>query len=147
MLHLIFRIGSERYAISATEIQAVLAVPELEPVALAPDHVAGLFRYEDEFIPVLDLCLLRHSIPARRVLSTRVILVTGADGSRLGLLVEQALEMMELTDGYLLDTGIAGTGRDWLNERVYGSEGGLIQRVHWPALLTPELQGLACAKV
>lgn len=147
MLHLVFRVGSERYAISATEIQAVLAVPELQPVALAPDYVAGLFRYEDEFIPVLDLCLLRHNIPARRVLSTRMILVMGEDGSRLGLLVEQALEMMDLADGYLLDSAIAGTGRDWLDQRVYGSEGGLIQSVNWPALLTPELQGLACVKV
>jgi chemotaxis-related protein WspB len=65
-LFLVFRIGSERYALQATEVAEVLPRLPLKPIAQAPHWVAGVFAYRGAVVPVIDLCALTFGTPARR---------------------------------------------------------------------------------
>ena len=143
MLHLLFRMGSDLFAMPANEIEKVLPLPDLEPLALAPDHVSGLLRYQGELIPVLDVNRLQGSPACRRVASTRIVLVGAEDRSRLGLMVEQALEMLDLQAPQSLARELIQDPRGWLKPTLHDTPLGLVRGVHWRALLTPELRALA----
>lgn len=143
MLHLLFRLGHETFALPAMDIEAVLALPELETLDHAPAHLAGLMRYRGQFVPVLDISLLHGGAPAPSVISTRIILVRPApDAPLLGLIVEQAMEMLNLEVRQTLAPEWVGRN-DWLAPEVFDTELGLVRAVNWRALLTPEIQGLA----
>jgi len=140
MQHLLFRVGSEIFAIPADDIDAVLPVPELEHLAHAPDHFVGLLRHHGRLVPVLDVNILQGQAACRPVISTRILLVSSAEGA-LGLLVEQAMEMMDLRSPQVLPNELV-KDRDWLTPEIFDTELGLVQSVRWQALLTAEWQAL-----
>ncbi len=142
MQHLLFRLGSEIFAIPADDIDAVLPVPGLEHLAQAPPHFVGLLRYHGQLVPVLDANVLQGQAPCRRVISSRIILVRSAEDSALGLLVEQALEMMDLRGPQSLPAELLAKEQDWLTPEIFDTRLGLVQSIRWQALLTPELQAL-----
>lgn len=143
MLHLLFRMGSNLFALPASEIEKVLPLPNLETLALAPDYVAGLLRYQGELIPILDVNLLQGGAACRRVASTRIVLVGKGEDSRLGLMVEQALEMLDLGAPQSLAQELIQDAHGWLKPTLYDTALGLVRGIHWRALLTPELRALA----
>ena len=113
MLFLKFRIGSESYALNTTQIAEVLPLLEITPVPLAPVGVAGLINYRGRFVPVVDLSELMLGEPARPHISTRLILVRYGE-HLLGLIAEQATEMMQREAGSFADTGIASDAAPYL---------------------------------
>ncbi len=98
-LFLLFRIGSERYALRATEVAEVLPRLPLKPIARAPQWVAGVFAYRGVVVPVIDLGALTFGEPAQARTSTRLVLVNyQSDDARpvqwLGLILEQATDTL-----------------------------------------------------
>jgi chemotaxis signal transduction protein len=142
MQHLLFRLGHESVAVAAGDIDAVLPCPDLEALTLAPAHLAGLLRYRGQSIPVLDLNVLRGGKPCQRLFSTRIILVKGAEGAGLGLLVEEAMDMLDLEMPETIAPEALGAARHWLAPMVFNTEQGLVQVIDWRDLLTPELRVL-----
>ncbi|GAB6047665.1 chemotaxis protein CheW [Methyloparacoccus murrellii] len=146
MLHLLFRLGQETFAVPAGDIQAVLPLAELESLALAPPAVAGLLRYQGRFVPVLDVGVIHSGTPAARVISTRIVLVRATEQETLlGLLVERAMEMLDLHDRQVLAPAFLGPGHEWLAPTLYDTELGLVRPIDWRALLTREIESLAVA--
>jgi len=76
------------------------------------------------------------------VISTRILLVSSTEGA-LGLLVEQAMEMMDLRSPQILPNDLLVKDRDWLTPEIFDTELGLVQSVRWRALLTSEWSALA----
>jgi chemotaxis-related protein WspB len=142
MQHLLFRVGAEIFAIPADDIDAVLPVPELEHLAYGPDHFVGLLRHHGRLVPVLDVNVLQGQASCRPVISTRILLVRSAEGA-LGLLVEQAMEMMDLRSPQVLPSELLVKDQNWLTPEIFDTELGLVQSVRWQSLLTPEWQALA----
>ncbi len=71
----------------------------LHPLPHVPTYVAGVFRYRDGMVPVIDLSKLICGTPVKALLSTRIILVqhpgpTGI-GRVLGLLAERATDSLD----------------------------------------------------
>ena len=98
-LFLLFRIGSERYALRATEVAEVLPRLPLKPIARAPQWVAGVFAYRGAVVPVIDLSALTFDQPAEARTSTRLVLVhyrpdESQPGQWLGLILEQATDTL-----------------------------------------------------
>ncbi|WP_065615309.1 chemotaxis protein CheW [Pseudomonas moraviensis] len=98
-LFLLFRIGSERYALRATEVAEVLPRLPLKPIARAPHWVAGVVAYRGAVVPVIDLSALTFGQPAEARTSTRLVLVNyQPDDSQpaqwLGLILEQATDTL-----------------------------------------------------
>jgi chemotaxis signal transduction protein len=84
--------------------------------------------------------ILQGQAACRPVISTRILLVSSAEGT-LGLLVEQAMEMMDLRNPQVLPNELV-KDRDWLTPEIFDTKLGLVQSVRWQALLTPEWQAL-----
>lgn len=129
MLFLHFRIGEGSFALAAERIVEIVPLAPLRKIRRGPD-TADLptdqtFEYRGQFVPVIDLCLLDLGRPARRRLSTRILLVRMGQGGLLGLIAEHATTMLQLDPG---DFTPFATGPD-----------GLIQRVDLPDLLPPDL--------
>jgi chemotaxis-related protein WspB len=132
MLFLHFQIGDDGFALAADRIVELLPLVELKKPRHAPEGVAGSFDYRGRFVAVIDLCQLELGRPARRRLSTRIIMARLADDedSLIGLIVENATETLrrEPSDFAPFATGPRG----------------LVQRVELESLLPARLR--ACAR-
>lgn len=128
MLFLHFQIGDSNFALAIDRIVEVLPLVELNKERDAPDWIVGSFDYRGRFVPVADLCALELGRPARRRLSTRIIMVRpGSDEDAvIGLIAENAIETLRLEPA---DFAPFGTG-PW----------GLVQRVELETLLPAGLQ-------
>lgn len=126
MLFLNFQIGDEGYALATDRIVEILPLLDLKKARHAPAAVAGSFDYRGRFVPVIDLCELELARPARRWLSTRIIMVrlTG-DSSPFGLIAEHATETLRREPSDFAPFAIGPRG--------------LIQRVELETLLPPPL--------
>jgi chemotaxis-related protein WspB len=140
MLFLKFRIGSEGYALDATQIAEVLPLLEITRVPLAPVGVAGLINYRGRSVPVVDLSELMLGEPALLNISTRLILVRYGE-HLLGLIAEQATEMMQRDPGSFADTGIASDAAPYLGP-VTRDGGRLVRWIEVQKLLPPAVSGV-----
>jgi chemotaxis-related protein WspB len=96
MLFLQFQIGDDGFALAADQIVEILPLVALKKVRHAPDAVAGSFDYRGRFVPVVDLCQLELGRPARRRLSTRIIVthLANDESGLIGLIAENATETL-----------------------------------------------------
>jgi chemotaxis-related protein WspB len=113
MLFLKFRIGEESYALDTANISEILPLLKITRVPHAPAGVAGLIAYRGRSVPVVDLSELLLGEPARPHISTRLILVRLGE-HLLGLIAEQATEMMRREAGSFADSGVASASAPYL---------------------------------
>jgi chemotaxis-related protein WspB len=101
MLFLQFRLGQDLLALAA---EAIVEIVSLGAVRATRGEGAGMaaFDYRGAFIPVFDLSLRETGQPARRLMSTRILVVCapfgsdGGPGGLVGLIAEQATTMLRL---------------------------------------------------
>jgi chemotaxis-related protein WspB len=106
MLFLLFQIGPGRYAIEATRVVEVLPLMRVEHLPQAPEGIAGVLCYRGVPLPVIDLSAIILGRPAAEKLSTRVLVVNGPSGRRLGLIAERVNETLKRERGDFVDTGV-----------------------------------------
>jgi chemotaxis-related protein WspB len=140
MLFLKFRIGGESYALDAAQIAEVLPLLRITRVPQAPAGVAGLINYRGKSVPVVDLSELMLGEPARPHISTRLILVRYGE-HLLGLIAEQATEMMQREAGSFADTGIACDAAPYLGP-VTQDGGQLVRWIKVQNLLPSAVSGV-----
>jgi chemotaxis-related protein WspB len=143
MLHVLFQLGSDWYAVEASRVREVLPLVELKAVPQAPVGVAGVFDYHGEPVPVVDLTHLATGHPSRPRFSTRILLVRmELDGGRsrlLGFAAERATEMLRKEREEFVSPGVHAEGAPYLGD-VAPDERGLIQRVEVDKLLPTEVR-------
>lgn len=145
-LFLLFRIGSERYALLATEVAEVLPRLPLKPIAHAPHWVAGVFGYRGAVVPVIDLCALTFGTPAQARTSTRLVLVhyrpdANADAQLLGLILEQATDTLRCNPADFQPYGLDNRQAPYLGP-VREDAQGLLQWVRVADLLDEQVRAL-----
>lgn len=98
MLFLHFRIGSDSFALRTDRIVEVVPLSDVEQMRQAPGAVAGYLEYRGHFVPVVDLCALEAGRPARRRMSTRIIVTRhpAAENVLIGLIAENATEVLRI---------------------------------------------------
>jgi chemotaxis-related protein WspB len=133
MLFLMFRIGSESYVLDTAQIAEVLPLLEITPVPQAPAGIAGLINYHGGAVPVVDLSELILGKPARAHISTRLILVHYGE-HLLGLIAEQATELMRRDPASFADSGVASDTAPYLGQ-VTEDGGRLIRWIEVKKLL------------
>jgi chemotaxis-related protein WspB len=150
MLLLIFYVGTERYGIDSRKIVEVIPLVTFKTVPHAPPYVAGLFNYRGSIVPVVDLTALIAAMPARPLLSTRIILVeyTAENGRRntLGLLAERVTETVSCREEEFIPPGIVTGEGPYLGD-ILKDEEGMIQRIEVHAILPEELRQALFASV
>lgn len=128
MLFLQFQIGDDGFALAVDQIVEILPLVELKKARNAPDGVAGSFDYRGRFVPVVDLCELELRRPARRRLSTRIIMTRLPDDESIviGMIAENATETLRRDPGDFAPFA--------------SSPRGLVQRVELESLLPARLR-------
>jgi chemotaxis-related protein WspB len=143
MVALLFEVGGQRYGLDVAQVLKVLPSVRLRPLPRVPDYVAGVFRYRDTMVPVIDLSLLIKGKPVPSLLSTRIILVQhpgpSGKGRVLGLLAERATDSLDDTTAAPSSSGVAVPDAPYLGGLSVGN-GGIIQYVKVEHLLPDDLR-------
>lgn len=107
---LAFRLGQQRYALPLADIVEILPLLSMRSLAQAPDYIAGLVNYRGQTVPVLDLCQLALGRPCEARMSTRMLVLklgtVGDAAQLLGLLVERAVDTLDLAPGSVLPSPV-----------------------------------------
>lgn len=148
-LFLMFRVGTERFALAATDIAEVLPCVPLKAVAQAPAWVAGIFAHRGRVIPVIDMGQLMFATPAAPLTSTRLVLVHyRADPARpelrLGLILEHATQTLRCSPADFRPYGVSNRETPYLGP-VREDEQGLLQWVGVQDLLDERVRELLFA--
>jgi chemotaxis-related protein WspB len=145
VLFLLFRLGSDRYAIEAAQVSEVLPLITIKTLPQAPPGVAGVINLRGAPVPVIDLSALALGRSALPWLSTRIVVVRfyAPDGvaRSLGLIAEQATEMMRCEPSAFVAAGIATPDALWLGP-VAPDMRGLIQQIDVTQILPPSIRDL-----
>jgi chemotaxis-related protein WspB len=145
-LFLLFRIGTERYALEATEVAEVLPRLMLKPIAQTPHWVAGVFAHRGVVVPVIDMSALTFGEPAPSRTSTRLVLVhyrpdAEHDAKWLGLILEQATDTLRCAADEFKEYGLDNRQAPYLGP-VREDELGLLQWIRVRDLLDPSVRAL-----
>ena len=139
-LFLVFHIGSERYALKATEVAEVLPRLPLKPIARAPAWVAGVFAHRAQMVPVIDISAMTFGQAAVARTSTRLVLVNYR-GQLLGMLLEQASDTLRCDPADFQPYGLDNRDAPYLGP-VRKDEQGLLQWISVDDLLSPAVSAL-----
>ena len=145
-LFLVFHIGSERYALKATEVAEVLPRLPLKPIAHAPVWVAGIFAHRGNMVPVIDLSALTFGTSAQARTSTRLVLVnyrpeTWLEPRWLGLILEQATDTLRCDPADFQPYGLDNRQAPYLGP-VREDALGLMQWIGVADMLTDDVRAL-----
>ncbi|KUZ77199.1 chemotaxis protein CheW [Burkholderia ubonensis] len=152
MLFLLFELDGERYALEAAQIVEVLALAPVKSIPGAPPWIAGAIDRHGEPVPVIDVAQLALGRAARRLRSTRLVVVRyrtpdtppdagGAAGRMLGLIVERATQTCRIDPARFADSGIATPHARWLGP-VAGDASGFVQWVDVRRMLDDDARTL-----
>jgi len=109
MLFLVIQLDGDRYALDTRDIAELLPLVDCTPIPGAPACVAGIIDYGGVPVPLIDLTELLAHRPARRRLSTRIVLVRSGRGAEqlLGLIAERATETVRRDPADFQPSGVA----------------------------------------
>lgn len=110
MQAIVFRCGELSFALEAKALAEIVPAVSLRTLPHAPGWVAGLLNLRGATLPVIDLCELMNGRAARRVLSTRIMVVHYPSPEKpehlLGLMSESVTEMQQVDDKAIGPAGV-----------------------------------------
>jgi len=93
----IFAVGTEWYAINLDLISEIITSFEILSVPHLPESFSGVINLRGESVPVVDLRKLLKIEEAET--KTRICVITMIRSSKIGLLVDSDVEIVNLADG------------------------------------------------
>ena len=148
MMLLVFKVGEDRYGVDVNAIVEVTPSVPLQSIPQVPDYVVGLLNFRGKVVPVFDLSRLIAHSPARRCLSTRIMLVElkQMDGKMVGLLAEEATETIKVREEDISHTGIEGGTEAFVDGVVLNGEG-MIRLIDPDKILSTEVKAFLAGDV
>ena len=144
MLFLLFQLGPDRYALDSSRVVEVLPLVELKRLPQAPPGVAGVFNYRGRPVPAVDLSELTLGQASAARMSTRIIVVSyrgsAPGGQLLGLVAENATEMMRREVKDFVDAGLEIGAAPYLGPIVMDPQGRPIQWLKEEHLLSAPME-------
>jgi chemotaxis-related protein WspB len=145
MLFLLFELGQDRYVLDAREVAEILPLVGIKHLPQAPPAVAGIVNYRGAPVPVIDVSQLTLGQPAKRRLSTRIVLVRYPDAlgemRLLGLIAERATRMVRREETDFVATGVTDPGTSYLGP-VAPDARGLLQWIDARTLLPAQVRDM-----
>ena len=143
MLMLLFRVGNQHYALDTAPVLEIVPMVILRKLSHAPEYMAGVFSFQGQVIPVLDLSHRIQGIPSRISLSTRIILLQlpylNHGKCLLGLIAEHVTETLKQSPSNLVESGYQSSDAPFLGKMIVNQEN-LIQCIEVNHLLSPQEQ-------
>jgi purine-binding chemotaxis protein CheW len=93
---LTFALEPSTYAVPIQDVQEVVPLPELTPLADAPPFVAGIFNLRGAVVTAIDL-RMRMGVGRQRWDRRTAVLITPFREKLFGLIVDHALSLIRLT--------------------------------------------------
>jgi len=119
---IVFRCGELSFALEARALAEVVPAVSLRTLPHAPNWVAGLLNLRGKTIPVIDLCEMMTGRAARRVLSTRIMVVHYPSPEKpehlLGIMAESLTEMQNLDDKVRTPAGVKTPEAPYLGDII-----------------------------
>jgi chemotaxis signal transduction protein len=107
---MLVRVSGQLLAIPLDAVREVVPMPALSQLPGAPRHIRGLLNLRGELIPVFDL-MARLNLTAAVHPEDQLLLVCEQEGQAIGLCVDDAEEVVEISRGEFapLDPAVAAT--------------------------------------
>ena len=155
MMLLLFQLDRNLYAIDTAEVVEIVPMMLLAKVPAAPDHIAGVFNYRGNIVPIVDLCQLIQGTPCQTCYSTRVVIVNYTASSpvefdrnlasqQLGLMAERVTETLKVDSSHVSGAKQISTVPYLGN--LFVDEKGMIQQVHWQHFISEAHQAILFAR-
>ena len=143
MLFLSFSLGSDRYAVNASQVVEILPLVTTKQIPHAPEFIVGLMDYRGSPVPVIDLCQLTLGRAYSKVLSTRIVLVKyrkhNGNHEILGLIAERVTETIQRSMEEFNSSGLKLDDAPYLGP-VLNESSGMVQTVEVNELLSNKVQ-------
>jgi chemotaxis-related protein WspB len=143
VLYLLFRLGQDRYALPANDVEEIVPLLAVTTLAGAPKGIAGAVNYRGGAVPVVDLAVMLLDRPARQLISTRLLILKyrawHGENRRLGCIAEQATEVLRCTPQEFEPAGVRLTGTSYLGP-VRPDAAGLVQLINVDGLLSQDVR-------
>ena len=135
MLHLVFRLDGEAYALDASRIVEILPLVNTSKAARESAGQVSAISYRGLLVPIVDLAATLLGRASQPRLSTRIVLVRRAQsGELVGLVVENATAIQRLEPRTFAETRMPDRGPGYLGPIAIGPQGP-IQRIELDHLL------------
>ncbi len=135
MLHLVFRLDGEAYALDASRIVEILPLVNTLKAARPSAGGVGAINYRGLIVPVIDLVAITLGRAFQAQLSTRIVVARrGQSGALVGLIVENATEIQRIAPADFATNSLADQGVNHLGPIAIGPRGP-IQRIELDRLL------------
>lgn len=95
------RCAQSTFGIPIDRVREIVMVPEITPVPDSGEFVRGIINLRGRILPVLDLGLRLGLGPGPRDRSGRIVVVEPERQQFLGLLVDEASEVLRIAEGLL----------------------------------------------
>jgi chemotaxis-related protein WspB len=129
VLHLIFRLDGEDYALDASRIVEILPLVNITKAARASAGVVGAINYRGAIVPVVDLAAMTLGRASQVRLSTRIVMARrGHAGELVGLIAENATEIRRIAPADFAANRLGDQGPSYLGPIAIGPRGP-IQRI------------------
>jgi len=94
---LVFKLGSEEYAVDILKVQEIRGYEKVTPIPRAPDFLKGVVNLRGTIVPVVDL-RLKFALPDATYDSFTVVIVLRIAGRILGAVVDGVSDVVRLAD-------------------------------------------------
>ncbi|MFQ5597643.1 MAG: chemotaxis protein CheW [Nitrospiria bacterium] len=102
MTLVIFSLKNERYAVDVKDVEEVIPLPAITPLANQPTFVCGMIYLRGRAVPVIDLRKrLEFGNPTLEL--DNDIIVTRVDTLVTGLIVDKVLSVVDIEEPQLID--------------------------------------------
>lgn len=93
----IFKIDSQQFALSLNNVERVIQIVDIIPVADIPDFISGIINFQGEFIPVADVRKVFNLIEKEVDLSDQLIIVN-TPSIKIALWVDETNGIIECNE-------------------------------------------------
>ncbi len=138
--HIVFELGSENFGIRITEVQEIIKPQEVTRLPKSADFIEGIINLRGEIIIIIDL-RKRLGFSTEGAEKTRILIVN-MNGQGIGFVVDDASEVISISDDIISETATGITGiRDEFLAGVGRLENRLIILLNLNRLLTSKEKG------
>jgi len=148
VLHLLFLVKNDYYAITAKNIIKVCPYLPLQKLIGIEDYILGVFRYRTQMVPVIDMAKLFYQTYSSLRMGTRILVVEWTDKEEsfpIGIMVDSILDTFRLQKKNIIKHYVHS------DQKILGnfahSDGHDAQIVTIKDIIQPELRKRIYAKV
>ncbi|MGF2616986.1 chemotaxis protein CheW [Rossellomorea vietnamensis] len=136
---IIFHAGKEEYAIPVGHVISIEKPENITPIPQLPQYVLGITKVRGELVPVIDFANILYG--RTESTSDKKLIVLKSEILSLGIIVNEAKEILDIPEGALTQMGLMAYSRTKYFSGVINLEDRLITMVD-PDILVESLDGI-----